>query len=266
MKLRLKEGGLEPLHLPARTRGLRLLTERFEELRSLEKEAVDVAVKDAKFEGLLRKPSKVGSKILSHLRLVFNMPTLSVAAALAALYAHKKRKTGCFRYEFDHYTGNLVSTCKVAECSCESVSTFTQCGPELLTPTQRRSRRSDCSSTACIACDVTADTMSANHLPIDEVPLGVRYACETPSLLDVYGDLVGKTIMHGTEAMGSAAHYFNVTLKWALVLVPIVGIVAFLIIVKRITSYSLSWVDEGENLHASHVADTSDDAAKKLLH
>lgn len=260
MKLSLKKGGHESLHLPGRTRGLHLLTERFKPLRRLEKETVDVGVKDAKFELILREPT-VGSKILSHLRLVFNTPTLTVGAALAALYAYKKQKTGCFRYEFEPSTGRVMSTCKVTECSCDgdSVSMVTVCGPELLTPTQRRSRQSDClnDGTACIACDITADTMSANHLPVDEVPLGVRYACETPSLLDVYGDLVGRSIAGAARQMGTTVHYFGVTLKWALALVPIVGFVVFLIIVKRTTSYTLSWVDEVENLH------TQTDAAKK---
>lgn len=255
MKLTLRKGEIEFLHLPGRIRGLHLLTERFKQLRRLEKETVDVGVKDAKFEVLLREPT-VGSKILSHLRLVFNVPTLTVGAALAALYAYKKQKTGCFRYEFEPSTGRVLSTCKVTECSCDggTVTTMvTACGPELLTPTQRRSRPGDCSNdgTVCIACDVTADTMSANHLPVDEVPLGVRYACEKPSLLDVYGDLVGQSVAGAARQMGTTVHYFGVALKWALALVPIVGFVVFLIIVKRTTSYTLSWVDAGENLHAS---------------
>ncbi|CAH2088318.1 unnamed protein product [Euphydryas editha] len=184
---------------------------------------------DAEFSHRVRTDPVVGRAFKIKLGAFLGIKFASVVAALVTLEAMRKAKTGCFRFEFKG--GKLIDMCKVSSCSCLSGgvstdSTFVKiCDRSKLQPEQLAPPSCNESSGPCVRCDYSALPESDEYINPETIPDGIVYSCETPTLAQVFGEVVGKTVSKVEAGVENTVATVGQIVGWILAVLPILGLV-----------------------------------------
>lgn len=132
---------------------------------------------------------------------------VTAAAVIIVINQHREKMSGCFRYSVD--ANGEMKSCKIILCSCKDGQINTSAA-ELCTTYNPDMNGGKCEETtgyACVNCppekvlnDERASIDDENMLNGDETYF---YKCNTPSIMDAVGDIVGEGVDRVVKVVNS---------------------------------------------------------------